>query len=61
MISWQDAQDPTIGLSVEYLPAADPIWQMYWQLHCLQRLAIKDHEKIFESDYVSITLESSSH
>jgi Serine dehydrogenase proteinase len=61
MISWQDAQDPTIGLSVEYLSADDPVWQMYWQLHCLQRLAINDREKIFESDYVSITLEGSSH
>jgi len=45
MIFWQDAQDPTIGLSVEYSSADDPAWQM----HCLQGLAVKDGEKIFES------------
>ena len=60
MISWQDAQDPTIGLTVEYLAPEERVWQLYWQLHCLQRIAVRDREKIFESDFVSLVIESSS-
>jgi hypothetical protein len=33
-------------------------WQCYWQLYCLQRLAIKDREKLFESEYASLITES---
>jgi hypothetical protein len=51
MIGFQDAQE--IGLLVEYIDPSCDIWQKYWQLYCLQRLAIKDHERLFESDYVS--------
>jgi hypothetical protein len=61
MISWQDAQDPSIGLKVEYLKQTDELWQMYWQLYCLQRLAVeKENQKLFESDYASLLVDSGS-
>jgi hypothetical protein len=56
MISWQDAKDPTIGLSVENLAPEDPLWQRYWQLHCLQRIAVEKGQKIFESEYASLII-----
>ena len=58
MISWEDAADPRIGLTVEHLPGEDPLWQEYWQLHCLQRLAVGDGQKLYESDFVSIRIEA---
>ena len=30
----------------------------YWQLYCFQRLAIGDRQKIFESDYASLIVDS---
>jgi hypothetical protein len=60
MISWQDAQDPEIGLAVEYLNPQSELWQDYWQLYCLQRLAVGERQKLFESDYVSIPLDSTA-
>jgi len=59
MISWEDATDPRIGLTVEHLPGDNPLWQQYWQLHCLQRLAVADGQKLYESDFVSIRIEAS--
>lgn len=56
MISWQDAKDPTIGLSVEYLTPEDPLWQNYWHLHCLQRIGVESGQKIFESEYASLII-----
>lgn len=58
MISWQDAQ--VIGLSVENLDQGSDNWQDYWRLHCLQRLAVGERQKLFESYYVSITLDSAT-
>jgi hypothetical protein len=55
MISWQAAQD--LGLEVEYLRPHDELWSQYWQLYCLQRLAIKDRQKLFESDYASLCVD----
>jgi hypothetical protein len=55
MIGWQDAK--VIGLHVEYVEPTSDTWQDYWRLYCLQRLAIKDHEKLFESDYVHLITE----
>jgi hypothetical protein len=46
MISWQDAQDPRIGLTVEYLGPDSDQWQEYWQLYCMQRLAVTDNRVI---------------
>ncbi|HET9102417.1 MAG TPA: hypothetical protein VFN55_03620 [Solirubrobacteraceae bacterium] len=51
-ISWEDASDPRIGLTVEYLDPKDEFWQMIWQLYCVQKLAIKDNQKLFESQVV---------
>lgn len=57
MISWVEAGEGGIGLKVEYLPPDDEIWQRYWQLYCLQRLAIERREKIYESNYASLKIE----
>lgn len=51
-ISMHDATE--IGLRVTQVNPQDDLWQRYWQLYCLQRLAIGDNEKLFESDYVSL-------
>src|SRR5262249_12802175 len=58
MINWEAAS--SIGLSVEYLQPLEPRWQAYWQLYCLQRLAIKDREKLFESESSSLTTDAST-
>lgn len=58
MISWEDAQDPKIGLIVEYQHPSSEIWSDYWQLYCLQRLTVGDRQKIFESDYASLCVDS---
>lgn len=60
MISWEDAQDPRIGLKVEYLNPKSDEWQEYWQLYCLQRLAVRDRQKLFESDYASLIIDGPS-
>lgn len=54
MIGAEEARD--IGLEVVILSADDPIWQRYWQLYCLLRLAVQNPEKIFESDFVSLVI-----
>ena len=54
MISWEDARDPQIGLVVEYYEYHSQNWQNYWQIHCLQRLAVGEYQKLYESDYVSL-------
>lgn len=56
MISWEDARDPQLGLRVQYLPYHSEAWQGYWRLACLQRLAIGGHQKLYESDYVSLII-----
>ncbi len=55
MISYEDARE--IGLTIEYLPVEDEVWQMYWHLLCLQRLEIEHDKKIFESAWVSQVFE----
>ncbi len=57
-ISWEDASDPSIGLTVDYLPPEDDLWEKCWQLYCLQLLAVKDNEKLFESKIASICIVS---
>ena len=59
MISWEDARDPRIGLRVEYLKQDDVLWQDYWSLYCLQRLAIAENQKLYESDFVSLIIDAS--
>lgn len=60
MISWEDAKDPRIGLNVEYLDPKSDEWQAYWQLYCLQRLAVRDRQKLYESDYASLLIDAPS-
>jgi len=57
MISWKDAKDPKIGLTVEYMDPTASEWQLFWELYCLQRLAIMDNQKLYESNYVSISID----
>ena len=59
MISWEHARDPAIGLNVEYLKQDDDLWQAFWRLYCLQRLAIENHRKLYESDRVSHLIDTS--
>lgn len=54
MISAADAVD--IGLPVESIAADGDLWRKLWELHCHQRLAIEDKQKIFESAYVSLII-----
>lgn len=56
MISWEDARDPEVGLVVEYHEYHSQDWQDYWQIHCLQRLAVGEHQKLYESDYASLII-----
>lgn len=56
MISWEDAQDSRIELRVEYYEYHSQDWQDFWQIHCLQRLAVGEHQKLYESDYVSLII-----
>ena len=46
----------SIGLTVIRLPPDDPAWVSYWKLYCLQFLAVPDDKKLFESDFVSLTI-----
>ena len=58
MISWEDAQhSDTIGLVVEHLDQQSEEWQEYWRLYCLQRLAIGNHQKLYESEYASLVID----
>lgn len=60
MISWSDAAHESIGLTVEYLKPESKIWQRFWELYTLQRLAVKDEQKLFESEYASLVIDGSS-
>jgi hypothetical protein len=57
-ISWEDALDPAIGLTVDYLDPNDELWLKLWQLYCLQMLSVKDHQKLFESEVASVCIDS---
>ena len=56
MISWEDARDPLLALEVEYREYHSAEWQDYWQLYCLQRLAVGNRQKLYESDHVSLVI-----
>ena len=57
MIAWDDARDPQIGLVVDYLDPKSERWQDYWKLYCLQRLALGDQQKLYESDIASLIID----
>lgn len=52
MIGWQAAEE--MDLAVEYLDPKSEEWLAYWRLYCLQRLAVDDRQKLFESNYASM-------
>jgi hypothetical protein len=54
MIGYEDARD--IQLEIEYVEPDSQEWQAYWSLYCHQRLAIKDDQRLFESDYASLVM-----
>lgn len=54
MIGYEDAKD--IQLEIEYVAPDSQEWQAYWSLYCNQRLAIKDDQRLFESDYASLVM-----
>jgi hypothetical protein len=57
-ISWEEANDNRVGLAVDYKAPGDPMWQLIWQLYSLQVLAVRDHQKLFESDVASLCIDS---
>lgn len=57
-IGWQDASQ--MGLTIEFMDPAGADWHAYWQLYCLQRLAVGDRQKLFESDYASLSLDGAA-
>ena len=57
-ISAADAAD--MGLKIDYQEPDSLPWRDYWRLYCLQRLAIEEKQKLFESDFVSLPLDSAA-
>jgi hypothetical protein len=58
MISWEDAKQ--MELEVQYFHPETQEWRAYWGLYCLQRLAVKDKQKLFEADHASLSMESAA-
>ena len=58
VISWEDALDPEMGLAVEYYPYHSDEWQDYWRLYCLQRLAVGEAQKLYESEHAFLLIGS---
>ena len=54
VISAEDAE--FIGLKVTRMAPDSPTWAGYWKLYCLQRLEVPGEKKLFESDFVSLTI-----
>ena len=55
VITAQRAEE--LGLNIEHFSPDHPTWAMYWKLHCLQRREVRDDKKLFESDFVSLTID----
>lgn len=49
-----------IGLDIELVDADSDLWREIWQLYCLQRLAITDRQRLFESDWVSLPIDGAA-
>lgn len=56
VISWREASTQ-LNLTVEYLHPNDSVWNQFWRLYCLQRLAIEPNQKLYESKVVSIIVD----
>lgn len=46
-----------LGLQVDYRPPGDEVWDLFWQLYCLQRLEITEKKVLFESSYACMAKE----
>ena len=55
VITAQRAEE--LGLNIEHFAPDHPTWAMYWKLYCLQRREARDDKKLFESDFVSLTID----
>ena len=55
VISAQRAAE--LGLNIEHFSPDHPTWAMYWKLYCLQRREVRDDKKLFESEFVSLTID----
>ena len=55
VISAQRARE--LGLNIEYFSPDHPTWTRYWRLYCLQRREVRDDKKLFESAFVSLTID----
>jgi ClpP class serine protease len=58
VISAAAAKD--IGLNIELVDADSDLWREIWQLYCLQRMAITDRQRLFESDWVSLPIDGAA-
>lgn len=54
MIGYEDARE--MELEIEYVAPDTQEWRAYWALYCQQRLAVKDGQRLFESDYASLAM-----
>lgn len=54
MIGYEDAKE--MGLEIDYLSPDTQEWRRYWGLYCRLRLAVKDGQRLFESDYASLAM-----
>jgi hypothetical protein len=54
MIGYEDARE--MELEIQYIAPDTEEWREYWALYCHQRLAVKDGERLFESDYASLAM-----
>jgi hypothetical protein len=52
VIDWEDAN--AMGIKATHLLATDGGWKEYWRLYCLQRQAVTDGQKLYESEYASL-------
>jgi hypothetical protein len=57
-IYWSDAGDSKIGLNVTYYAPDSPVWQEYWQLYSLQREVVTKRQKLYESNRVSLIVDT---
>ncbi len=49
-----------LGGEIDYHQPDSLLWDDFWRLYCLQRLAITETQKLFESDFMSLPLDSSA-
>ena len=54
VITAQRAEE--LELNIEHFSPDHPTWAMYWKLYCLQRCEVRDDKKLFESNFVSLTI-----